>query len=735
MKYICAILFFLSFVCVNYTTAQNTYGKDTTPVVSIIKKAKLHVQQQNFDSAKQLFTAAIAVSKENHYAKGEGYAHLHLAEIAIELKEVENVQPHANRALYIGKQINDSTLLGLTNFKLGKYYLKNQQYAAAMQYYQSALKIYYQKHSSINAAIAYNDIGFLHGFNGQLALEVENYLKAIRIYEKIGDPLGHAQTLNNMAVVMQHLGNKEAALKYAFQAIEIRKKNDDIVGLSITYSNIAEIYLNNKDLPKAIEFQQIAMRYALQSENKKRIAIGYYSMALILNNQRKNHEALEYEKKAIDILEEIEDQITLSRRYISAAILSKATGDSSAALRYFDNAFGLSSTLNLKANLRDIYLHKAIFYKDHKDFYNAYENYKKYIVYRDSILSDKVQSEIAEISAKYETEKKDNEIERLSIEQKVKVLEIEKQKAIINGNELLAKQKQTEINLLSQEKQLQAVKIAQQDKEILNHALLAKNKEQELKLAQQEKSLQSTILKQQRNVRNLILLALVFSIGMGAILFNRFKLKKKLEQQEKLIEVRSHIARDLHDEIGSTLTSIKILSDVSKLNLHKDLPKTNQFLEKISNQSAQMQQGMSDIIWTIQPDNDRLENLLVRMREYAAHTLEPLNTEVIFDIDETAQSEVLTMQQRRDFFLIFKEAINNAAKYAQATTVKVILRKLNKQLNLIIIDDGKGFDPAAQRSSNGLKNMKSRAEKLAGKFSVTSSPNNGTRISLEIPST
>ena len=77
-----------------------------------------------------------------------------------------------------------------------------------------------------------------------------------------------------------------------------------------------------------------------------------------------------------------------------------------------------------------------------------------------------------------------------------------------------------------------------------------------------------------------------------------------------------------------------------------------------------MQQGMSDIVWAIKPDNDKLENMLVRMREFASHTLEPKNIETVFVTDEAVLSQSLNMQQRRDFFLIFKEAINNSIKYA-----------------------------------------------------------------------
>ena len=194
------------------------------------------------------------------------------------------------------------------------------------------------------------------------------------------------------------------------------------------------------------------------------------------------------------------------------------------------------------------------------------QNYKKYILYRDSLISAKTRSDIAEIETRYETEKKDNEIARLSTEQKIRLLEIEKQKAIISGNMLLAKQKENEIRLLSQERELQDTRIKQQEKELENQFLLAKSNEQELRLSRQEKQLRDKELKEQKQLRNTIIAGMMLLALFAAIVFNRYKLKKKLEQQDQLLNVRSNIAKDLHDEIGSTLTSIKILSEVSQNN-------------------------------------------------------------------------------------------------------------------------------------------------------------------------
>jgi hypothetical protein len=119
----------------------------------------------------------------------------------------------------------------------------------------------------------------------------------------------------------------------------------------------------------------------------------------------------------------------------------------------------LSLATNNRYNLRDIYLNQAIFYKDYQDYYNAYESFKLYVKYKDSIINTETLAKMAEIETKYETEKKDKAIIELNAAQRIKQLELEKQRAIIAGNIEESKRKQNEIDLLMRNAELQALKI------------------------------------------------------------------------------------------------------------------------------------------------------------------------------------------------------------------------------------------------------------------------------------
>ena len=205
----------------------------------------------------------------------------------------------------------------------------------------------------------------------------------------------------------------------------------------------------------------------------------------------------------------------------------------------------------------------------------------------------------------------------------------------------------------------------------------------------------------------------------------------KYQIEERL---RLKIARDLHDEMGSTLTSINIISKVAMENVSADATLKEQ-LQKIKDYSLRMMDSMSDIVWAINPSNDSLEKTLVRMREFAAEILEPAGISYYFSEENCLHQLQLNIEKRKELYMLFKEAITNAAKYSQATEVNILLKVIGDMLQLRVVDNGKGFDVNATSSGNGLRNMRIRARQLNAVFMLESIPGAGTAIELTIPIT
>ncbi|HRN56821.1 MAG TPA: GAF domain-containing protein [Agriterribacter sp.] len=195
--------------------------------------------------------------------------------------------------------------------------------------------------------------------------------------------------------------------------------------------------------------------------------------------------------------------------------------------------------------------------------------------------------------------------------------------------------------------------------------------------------------------------------------------------------LRSKIARDLHDEIGSTLTSINILSKVAmQEGLEED--KIKIYLQKIKDNSGNIMERMSDIVWAVNPVNDSFDKVILRMKEFAAEILESAGINYYFSEEGSLDKTQLNLEQRKDIYLIFKEAVNNAVKYSGATEVNVILQKENDRLKMIIIDNGNGFDTEAAYAGNGIKNMQNRAAGMQSVLKMDAIKGTGTTIALEV---
>lgn len=205
----------------------------------------------------------------------------------------------------------------------------------------------------------------------------------------------------------------------------------------------------------------------------------------------------------------------------------------------------------------------------------------------------------------------------------------------------------------------------------------------------------------------------------------------KLLAVEKL---RNRVARDLHDDMGSTLSTINILSAMAKSKLNIDTVKTSEYIGKISENSQRMMEAMDDIVWSIKPTNDSMQRIAARMREFATSVMEAKDIGIHFEVEEKVYDIKLDMEARRDFFLIFKEAINNAAKYSKAAQVTVHLTTADNLLVMEVDDDGKGFDVKKAINGNGMGNMQKRADSLNAKLMIQSQQDGGgTSIKLTVP--
>ena len=220
------------------------------------------------------------------------------------------------------------------------------------------------------------------------------------------------------------------------------------------------------------------------------------------------------------------------------------------------------------------------------------------------------------------------------------------------------------------------------------------------------------------------ILTIVLAIS-GMIVYFVITQIKNLLAVERL---RTKLAADLHDNIGSSLTEISILSEVITSRLHTEDKEVINYLEKISTKSRKLIDKMSDIVWLVNPQRDSLYDLILRLQDTYADLLS--DTEISFRCENLKSLEKvsLNMEHRQHLFLVFKEAINNAVTHSNCSEILLKANVSSKILRMVLEDNGTGFSFDGDYTGNGLKNMKNRAKKISGKLKINSTVGKGTVV-------
>ncbi|MFN4147173.1 MAG: tetratricopeptide repeat protein [Runella sp.] len=682
---------------------------------------------------------ALQLSQKKGFKRGIGWANLKMAYLMVEHTPNTNVTHLWQQGIEIAHQLNDPFMLGLAHIQIGKHAMYNGDLSKAKKYFEQALAEYFDKNEPMYRAIFYNDIGSVAGRQGNLEDEINWYLKAMKTHELLGDTHGWANTAGNLANSLFKINQKTDALRYAKEALQIHFQNKNSLGIATLSGNICTMYSSENQLDSAQKYQEIALRYTKLNGQKKHLIQAYSNLSLLLDRQKKYAESLEAIQKSMEICQEINDLANYAQKTRWAAVVAGKLGQTDLMNRYYQIATRLADSLRKPDILRDIFASKATYFKNMGDYKNAYEFNLKYEVLKDSIESAKLRLSIAEMETKYDVERKDFQLAQLHAERTIRQLELDRQKALLEGNRLEAQRKEAQIKLLNKEKQLREIQFQEQKREYDRQMLIARTREQDLQIARQnllitqkDKELAQKQIQRERTVQA-VGIGVVLMLGLLAWLaFNRYQLRKELHEKEALLALRSGISKDLHDEIGSSLTGVNILNELTKRTLNNP-PLAQSYLQQAGSSIQQISETLSDIVWNINPNYDELPHLLTRLRRYASDMLEAAEVEYQIHFPENTHNIRLPMDKRRQLYMIFKEAINNLVKYAHATQAKVNLSIEKNRIKLSVSDNGVGFDWQHSKKGNGLQNMQDRAIWLGGTLHIDSAPKQGTHILLDFP--
>lgn len=222
---------------------------------------------------------------------------------------------------------------------------------------------------------------------------------------------------------------------------------------------------------------------------------------------------------------------------------------------------------------------------------------------------------------------------------------------------------------------------------------------------------------------------LIFGAIAGAIIYFHYYRRKREIAVEQM---RSQIATDLHDDIGSTLSGISIFSEMGYKDTVERSPKTSELFRRIGESSLSILDAIDDMIWAMNPENDSLQPLIIKMCDFATGILEAKQIVCNITVPTDFQNIKVSMNERKNIYLIFKEGIHNLVKHSACTSASIVIDLHKNMLRFQIGDDGVGFDPSTVRSGNGLNNMRKRAESMGAFISIESGQGKGTKITVQM---
>ena len=547
---------------------------------------------------------------------------------------------------------------------------------------------------------------------------------------------------NGRGIHLNRIGKFEAALSAYNKAIALDHQViglDNVAGL---YINLSNVYKKMDDQKSNFEASYKALEIFGKTQNKTGLAFVYNSLGTA-HYHMKNYDASEkYLLKSLEFRQLLGDKRGESMVLGNLGNIFMDTEQHQKAKEYFTSALEMQEELGLKEmvgiqlyNLGRNYIGMEEYQLALEHFQRARKVLKEAGVstYDAKVLADlgKVQRILSQESEAYQSL-------RLATQTAMQQKQYsEAVTAFKNLKEHYQSQGKFQEALEAQSKEYAfrdsiGIGTLQTQLKELESKYALDLKENEISLLIAEKELDKLELAKRKANQNLIIAVFFFLILLAGILVNKYRVVGRTKRLLEVEKLRNSIARDLHDDLGSTLSSIHILSQMA---LHKEDAANKVLFSKINSQTANMMDKLSDIVWSIHPNNDNLERLLSKMQEFAAEILEPKGITYQFEVAEGAEYVKLDLEKRRNLFLIFKEALNNTAKYAESKHLDIKLSIEGNKLRLLIKDDGKGFDPQQIKKGNGLFNMQQRASMMGGSMTIESLPQKGTSIQLSAPIT
>ncbi|HRE75944.1 MAG TPA: tetratricopeptide repeat protein, partial [Flavobacteriales bacterium] len=505
----------------------------------------------------------------------------------------------------IRNKIGPESEVGGLTMNIGVMHYRMGDLEGSLPYYNFALESYTRQkdtmnlgHVWVNFAMTYNDLG-------QIPKALECMDKASYYYLAINDMNNYSNIISNSTFIYINAGEYGKAMKMIVPALERFEKNNDKKNMATAYGSMSSVNLHMRDTVKALEYidravalqreiglsgslgysligkgnilsakgqlkeAEICYREAMSIRMKNNDKMGMAGSHLSLGNNFKRmalyDSSLYHYQTALQIYESSGKKQSVAGLYSNIGVVYYDLGEYDKALENYQKAFEIRKDLGLKQDLYETYLTYSNVYKKMGNYEKAYEYYQKYFIEYDSLNNATARKEVLDLQTKYDTDKKQKEIELLSARERMQGLAFEKQNALLMFERLQLEQKGKEVELLNKDKSLK-------EAELLREREAKMRKQKEVDALQQENLLKEEINAKQRQMTSIFIGAFVLMLITSGVIFRFYRQnrrakiiisqqKEEVEQKKNQIELQKELMEEKNREITDSIRYAKRLQD------------------------------------------------------------------------------------------------------------------------------------------------------------------------------
>jgi signal transduction histidine kinase len=590
------------------------------------------------------------------------------------------------RALALSEKINNNRVILSSLNDIGVCYIELNKMDSAINSFVQAIPVARRMNDTLRVARVLANIGNVYLHKQDRISAIDFYLQSARLWETCSDQNSLPGLYSNISWLFTEQKEYDKAIEYGNKAFTLAQKIGDDYSAVNALLNLSGTYSELHKVEKQFELLQKALPLAKKNKNIEQIATVYDNLGNYYFEKKQYQQSLANYLESYKYVQQLGNQFHLCEICTRLAFVYNKLNENDKALKYILQAEALANQVKERANLKEIYQARGEIEKSRGNFKLAYEYLEKSTALSDSLFKVGTSEQVAEVEAKYQNEKKQQQISQLESDKKIQTLSI-RQKSTLNSFLIAA------IGAL-----------------LVVGFLGYRNIRHSRQLARQQHELQQQRIRELEKDRQLVVV------------------DSMLKGQE---EERSRLAKDLHDGLGGMLSGVKYSLTNMKSNLiisNENAAVFERSLDMIDSSISELRR----VAHNMMPETLIKFGLDEALKDYC----NSINVANILQVKYQSFGMEKRLEASTEIIIyrIIQELLNNTIKHASATETLVQLLREGNRLSITVEDNGKGFDPNDLQKSKGAgwANIKSRVDYLKGKMDLNSEPGKGVSVNIEI---